>query len=54
MTSVGEREIRTQRRVIHYFQHQLGYEYLGNWHERPNNRNIEEELPQAVPRGPES
>ena len=42
MTSVGEREIRTQRRVIRHFQHQLGYEYLGNWHERPNNRNIEE------------
>ena len=41
MTAVGEREIRTQRRVIKHFRRRLGYRYLGNWQERPNNRNIE-------------
>ena len=41
MTAVGELEIRTQQRVIAIFEDQLGYSYLGNWHERPNNRNIE-------------
>ena len=44
MSAVGELEARTQRRVIEYFRDQLGYRYLGNWHERPNNRNIEEDL----------
>ena len=41
MTRVGELEKSTQRRVTDHFQHQLGYRYLGSWHERPNNRNIE-------------
>ena len=41
MTAVGEREIRTQRRIIKHFRRRLGYRYLGNWQERPNNRNIE-------------
>ena len=41
MSAVGELEIRTQRRVVSHFRHQLGYEYLGDWQERPNNRNIE-------------
>ena len=41
MTPVGEVEARTQRRVIDHFQHHLGYTFLGNWHERQNNRNIE-------------
>ena len=44
MTKVGELEIRTQRRVIDHFRHRLCYTYLGNWHERPNNRNIEADL----------
>ena len=44
MTAVGELEARTQRRVVNHFRHRLGYEYLGNWHERANNRNIETEL----------
>ena len=36
-------ERMTQDRVIQLFQQKLGYEYLGNWHVRPNNSNIEEE-----------
>ena len=41
MTQVGELEIRTQRRVVDHFRQQLGYAYLGDWQDRPNNRNIE-------------
>ena len=41
MTKVGELEIRTQRRVVDHFRQQLGYAYLGDWKDRPNNRNIE-------------
>jgi len=37
-------ERMTQDRVIHLFQEKLGYEYLGNWHARPNNSNVEEEF----------
>jgi type I restriction enzyme, R subunit len=32
----------TQNRVIQLFQQQLGYQYLGNWEDRPDNANIEE------------
>ena len=44
MTAVGELEARTQRRVIRHFRDSLGYRFLGNWHERPNNRNVETDL----------
>ena len=44
MTAVGEREIRTQRRVIGFFQDALGYDYLDHWQDRPDNRNVEEGL----------
>ena len=44
MSAVGELEIRTQRRVVDHFRHQLGYKYLGDWQERPKNRNIEADL----------
>ena len=44
MTKVGELEIRTQRRVVDHFRQQLGYAYLGDWQDRPNNRNIEADL----------
>ncbi len=40
-TTVGEREIRTQERVIAFFQDTLGYTYLGNWeHSGEENSNI--------------
>ena len=42
MTKVGEREIRTQRRVVGFFRDALGYDYLGHWQDRPDNRNVEE------------
>ena len=41
MGEVGQREIRTQRRVVAFFQEALGYAYLGHWQDRANNRNIE-------------
>ncbi len=44
MTKVGEIERKTQNRVVTLFQKQLGYDYLGNWHDRENNSNIDEEL----------
>ena len=44
MSHVGSRERETQDRVVNFFQKELGYRYLGNWHERANNRNIEEEI----------
>ena len=44
MSTVGQREIRTQRRVIAFFRDALGYAYLGHWKDRSDNRNIEEAL----------
>ena len=44
MTQVGELERKTQRRVIRHFRDNLGYTFLGNWHERDGNRNIETEF----------
>jgi len=44
MSTVGQREIRTQKRVITFFKDALGYAYLGNWQDRDNNRNVEEAL----------
>ena len=44
MTDVGQRERLTQDRVVELFQKQLQYRYLGNWEERENNSNIEEDI----------
>ncbi|MBC8250813.1 MAG: HsdR family type I site-specific deoxyribonuclease [Candidatus Nitrosopelagicus sp.] len=41
---VGQLERKTQDRIVKFFQDKLNYEYLGNWEERTNNSNIEEEL----------
>ena len=41
MSTVGEREIRTQQRVIAFFRDALGYAYLGNWQDRADNRNVD-------------
>ncbi len=44
MTTVGQIERLTQNRVVALFQKQLDYDYLGNWEERENNSNIEEDI----------
>ncbi len=41
MSKVGEIERKTQDRVVRFFCQELHYEYLGNWENRENNRNIE-------------
>jgi len=46
-STVGQIERKTQDRVVRLFQHTLGYDYLGNWSDRPNSRNIEEPLLRA-------
>ena len=47
MNTVGQIERKTQDRVVRLFQHTLGYDYLGNWIDRPGNTNIEEPLLRA-------
>ena len=42
MSNVRKAEKVTQRRVIGLFQEQLGYSFLGDWTDRPDNSNIEE------------
>jgi type I restriction enzyme R subunit len=39
---VGQPERATQNRVIALFRNELGYRYLGDWTDRPDNSNIEE------------
>lgn len=43
MTTVGQPERHTQDRIVKLFSEQLNYNYLGNWEDRLNNSNIEEE-----------
>lgn len=40
---VGQIERKTQNRIVKVFCDRLGYDYLGNWEDRENNSNIEEE-----------
>lgn len=40
---VGQIERKTQNRIVKVFCDRLGYDYLGNWEDRDNNSNIEEE-----------
>ncbi|GHV11089.1 restriction endonuclease [Spirochaetia bacterium] len=44
MSTIGEIERKTQNRVISLFQSELKYRYLGNWEDRENNSNVEEEI----------
>lgn len=43
-SKVGQLERKTQHRVVDLFQNVLDYRYLGNWEEREDNSNIEEEI----------
>jgi len=42
MSDVGEREAKTQKRVVEFFLNTLGYNYLGYWKDREGNSNVEE------------
>ena len=42
MSTIGKSERETQNRVIALFKDELGYRYLGDWSDRPDNSNIEE------------
>lgn len=42
--NIGKPERATQNRIIALFQNELGYRYLGDWSDRDENSNIEEEL----------
>ena len=44
MNTVGQIERLTQNRIVRLFRDELKYTYLGNWEDRTNNSNIEEEL----------
>ena len=44
MSTVGERERRTQTRVVEFCRDVLGYEWLGNRQDRPGNANVERTL----------
>ena len=47
MSNVGQVERLTQNRIVKLFRDELQYRYLGNWEDRLNNTNIEEELLKA-------
>ncbi len=51
MSTVGQIERKTQNRVVKLFCEKLGYTYLGDWQDRPDNRNIEESLLRAFLKG---
>ena len=44
MSQVGDIERITQNRIVKLFCDRLGYRYLGNWEDRQNNSNIEENI----------
>src|SRR6266540_2156638 len=47
MSIVGQIEKRTQARVVKLFRETLRYDYLGDWIDREDNRNIETDFLRA-------
>jgi type I restriction enzyme R subunit len=47
MNKVGQIERATQNRIVALFRDQLGYSYLGNFEDRPQNSNVETTLLEA-------
>lgn len=41
MSRIGQVERETQNRVVKLFHNAMGYDYLGNWIDRSQNRNVE-------------
>jgi len=44
MSKIGQAERATQNRIIKLFVDELGYRYLGDMSDKPNNRNIDESI----------
>ena len=44
MSNVGQKERKTQNRVVKFFKEQLHYDYLGDWEFRDGNSNIETDI----------
>jgi len=44
MSGVGKPERETQNRIVALFRDELGYRYLGDWSDRANNSNIDENI----------
>lgn len=44
MSTVGQKEKKTQARVVKLFHESLNYNYLGDWTDREGNANIESDL----------
>ncbi|MDO8723024.1 MAG: HsdR family type I site-specific deoxyribonuclease [Syntrophales bacterium] len=44
MSTVGQKEKKTQQRIVKLFRESLGYDYLGDWTDREGNTNIETAL----------
>ncbi len=40
MSTVGQKERTTQNRVVKLFRKNLGYDYLGDWHDCEGNSNL--------------
>src|ERR1035437_8497535 len=51
MSTIGQKERKTQQRVVKLFREKLGYAYLGNWEEREINQNIQPEWLRICPIG---
>ncbi|HWU78096.1 MAG TPA: HsdR family type I site-specific deoxyribonuclease [Rhodanobacter sp.] len=44
MSDISKSERVTQNRVVALFRDELGYDYLGDWSDRANNRQVEDKL----------